>query len=208
MSALVERHKLARLSWDGEAVATREPPVQSFGVGKVAPPPGAFLQATAHGQAALLTCVQESLGNAKQVIDMFAGCGTFTLPAAEKAEVWALEGEASLIDALDAGWRKATGLKKVKSETRDLFRRPLLPQELRKTDAVIIDPPRAGAEAQMIELAQSNVKRIAAVSCNPISFARDAEILIAGGYRLDWVQPVDQFRWSSHVELAAQFTKG
>ncbi|SFR34737.1 class I SAM-dependent RNA methyltransferase [Litoreibacter janthinus] len=207
MAALVERHKLARLSWDGEAVATREPPVQSFGAGKVTPPPGAFLQATAHGQAALSACVQESLGDAKQVVDLFAGCGTFTLPAAAKAEVWALEGEASLIAALDAGWRKATGLKKVKAETRDLFRRPLLPQELRKTDAVIIDPPRAGAEAQTIELAQSSVKRIAAVSCNPISFARDAEILIKGGYRLDWVQPVDQFRWSSHVELAAQFTK-
>ena len=207
MAALAERHKLARLSWDGEAVATREPPMQSFGKGKVSPPPGAFLQATAHGQAALLGCVQEALGDAKQVVDMFAGCGTFTLPAAQKAEVWALEGEASLIDALDAGWRRATGLKKVKSETRDLFRRPLLPQELLKVDAVIIDPPRAGAEAQTIELAQSNVKRIAAVSCNPISFARDAEILIAGGYRLDWVQPVDQFRWSSHVELAAKFTK-
>ncbi|RLJ41376.1 23S rRNA m(5)U-1939 methyltransferase [Litoreibacter meonggei] len=207
MAALAERHKLARLSWDGEAVATREPPMQSFGKGKVAPPPGAFLQATAHGQAALLACVQEALGDAKQVVDLFAGCGTFTLPAAEKAEVWALEGEAALIDALDAGWRKAVGLKKVKSETRDLFRRPVLPQELRKTDAVIIDPPRAGAEAQTIELAQSSVKRIAAVSCNPISFARDAEILIAGGYHLDWVQPVDQFRWSSHVELAAQFSK-
>ncbi|TDT73708.1 23S rRNA m(5)U-1939 methyltransferase [Litoreibacter halocynthiae] len=207
MAALAERHKLARLSWDGEAVATREPPVQSFGKAKVAPPPGAFLQATAHGQAALLACVQEALGDAKQVVDLFAGCGTFSLPAAEKAEVWALEGEAALIDALDAGWRKAVGLKKVKAETRDLFRRPLLPQELRKTDAIIIDPPRAGAEAQSVELAQSGVKRIAAVSCNPISFARDAEILIAGGYRLDWVQPVDQFRWSSHVELAAQFSK-
>lgn len=208
MSALVERHKLARLSWDGEPVATREPPVQTFGAGKVCPPAGAFLQATSHGQDALSECVKEALGSAKQVVDLFAGCGTFTLPAAEKAEIWALEGEASLIAALDAGWRKAVGLKKVISETRDLFRRPLLPQELRKTDAVIIDPPRAGAEAQSIELAQSSVKRIAAVSCNPISFARDAEILIAGGYRLDWVQPVDQFRWSSHVELAAQFTKG
>jgi 23S rRNA (uracil1939-C5)-methyltransferase len=207
MSALVERHKLARLSWDGEAVATREPAIQTLGAGKVSPPPGAFLQATAHGQSVLEACVTEALGSAKQVVDLFAGCGTFTLPAAEKAEVWALEGEEALIAALDAGWRMAVGLKKVNSETRDLFRRPLLPQELRKTDAVIIDPPRAGAEAQSIELAQSSVKRIAAVSCNPISFARDAEILIKGGYKLDWVQPVDQFRWSSHVELAAQFTK-
>ncbi|MEP3347064.1 MAG: class I SAM-dependent RNA methyltransferase [Litoreibacter sp.] len=207
LSALVERHKLARLSWDGEAVATREPAIQTFGAAKISPPPGAFLQATAHGQTVLGDCVTEALGDAKQVVDMFAGCGTFTLPAAEKAEIWALEGEESLIAAMDAGWRMATGLKKVTSETRDLFRRPLLPQELRKTDAVIIDPPRAGAEAQSIELAQSNVKRIAAVSCNPITFARDAEILIKGGYKLDWVQPVDQFRWSSHVELAAQFTK-
>jgi len=151
MAALAEQHKLARLSWDGEAIATRVPPLQTFGPAQVTPPPGAFLQATAQGQADLSACVAEALGNAKQVVDLFAGCGTFSLPAAQTAEVWALENDKSLIDALDAGWRKAQGLKKITAEVRDLFRRPLLPDELRKTNAVIIDPPRAGADAQSIE---------------------------------------------------------
>lgn len=207
MASVAERHKLARLSCGGEVVAARVPPVQRFGAALVAPPPGAFLQATMQGQIDLSAAVAEVVGDAKQVVDLFAGCGTFTLPAAKTAEVWSLENDEGLIAALDAGWRMAQGLKKVNAQVRDLFRRPLLPDELRKTKAVIIDPPRAGAEAQCIELAQSKVPRIAAVSCNPITFARDAEILITGGYRLDWVQPVDQFRWSSHVELAAQFTK-
>ena len=154
-----------------------------------------------------MDCVAEAVGDAKRVIDLFAGCGTFSLPAAKTAEVWALEGEAALIDALDKGWRQATGLKQVKAETRDLFRRPVLAAELKNIEAAIIDPPRAGAEAQSLELAKSDVPTIAAISCNPVTFARDAELLIKGGYRLDWVQPVDQFRWSSHVELAAQFTR-
>ena len=207
VAALAEAHKFARIAWDGEVVGLRAPPVQQFGTALITPPPGAFLQATAHGQEALTACVQDAIGDAAQVVDMFAGCGTFTFTAAQQAELWALEGEADLIRALDEGWRQSTGLKKIKAETRDLFRRPVLAEELRKIDAVIIDPPRAGAEAQTVELARSTVPRIAAVSCNPVTFARDAEILISGGYRLDWVQPVDQFRWSSHVELAAQFTK-
>ncbi len=207
VAALADQHKFARIAWDGDVVGLRAPPSQQFGPAMVTPPPGAFLQATAHGQRALTACVQEAVGDATQVADLFAGCGTFTMPAAQTAEVWALEGEADLIRALDDGWRQSHGLKKIKAETRDLFRRPVLAEELRRTEAVIIDPPRAGAEAQTTELARSNVPRIAAVSCNPVTFARDAELLIQGGYRLDWVQPVDQFRWSSHVELAAQFTK-
>ncbi len=206
-AALADRVGFARLAWDGEVIGLRAPPAQQFGPASVTPPPGAFLQATAHGQAVLTACVAEALGDAKQVVDLFAGCGTFALPAAQTTEVWALEGEADLIHALDQGWRQAQGLKKVTAEARDLFRRPVLPSELRKTDAAIIDPPRAGAEAQSIELAASGVARIAAVSCNPVTFARDAEIFISGGYSLDWVQPVDQFRWSTHVELAAQFTR-
>ncbi len=206
LSALVEAHQVARLSWAGEAVATRIPPAQFFGDARVVPPPGAFLQATAHAETELQNCVAEALGSAKQVVDLFSGCGTFTLPAAKTAEVWALEGEDDLIAALDTGWRQASGLKKVTALTRDLFRRPVLASEFKGTHAVIIDPPRAGAEAQTHELAGSDVPRIASVSCNPVSFARDAEILTQAGYRLDWVQPIDQFRWSSHVELAAQFS--
>ena len=206
-AALARKFKLARLSWDGESGASRLPAVQQFGAAKVQPPPGAFLQATEHGQASLLDCVRQIVRDTKHVIDLFAGCGTFTLPLAHTAEVWALENDAALVDALDQGWRQAHGLKRVKAEARDLFRRPVLAEELRKTDAVVIDPPRAGAEAQSEELAKSDVPIIAAISCNPVTFARDAEILISGGYRLNWVQPVDQFRWSAHVELAASFTK-
>ena len=110
-----------------------------------------------------------------------------------------------MVKALDQGWRQADGLKRVTTEARDLFRRPLLPDELKRFDAAVIDPPRAGAEAQVSELAQSQIGRIAFVSCNPVTFARDAKTLLSAGYRLEWVQVVDQFRWSTHVELAAAF---
>lgn len=207
LSAEVEAHKLARLSWDDEVVGMREPPLQPFGAAKVAPPSGSFLQATPQGEADLLRAVQEIVGKARQVTDLFAGCGTFALPLAANAEIHAVEGDKAMMAALDLGWRRAQGLKKVTHEARDLFRRPLMPDELAKTDAVVIDPPRAGAEAQVRELAESDVPVIAFVSCNPVTFARDAKILLAGNYQLNWVQVVDQFRWSSHVELVANFTK-
>ncbi|GFE64724.1 class I SAM-dependent RNA methyltransferase [Litoreibacter roseus] len=206
LGELIAQYNLARLAWDGEVVATRTPRY-SIGLAQVAPPPGAFLQATQHGETTLQNLVLKIVGDAKQVLDLFSGCGTFSLPLAQTAEVWALEGDAALIDSLDKAWRTTAGLRRVTAETRDLFRRPVLTDEFRKADAVVIDPPRAGAEAQTRELAASNVPRIAAVSCNPITFARDAAILVNGGYSLDWVQPVDQFRWSSHVELAAQFSR-
>jgi 23S rRNA (uracil1939-C5)-methyltransferase len=112
-----------------------------------------------------------------------------------------------MLVALDKGWRQATGLKRISHETRDLFRRPLLPAELAQFDCAVIDPPRAGAEAQTRALAQSGIARIGAVSCNPVTFARDAKFLIAGGYRLEWVQLIDQFRFSTHVELVASFSR-
>jgi 23S rRNA (uracil1939-C5)-methyltransferase len=141
------------------------------------------------------------------VADLFAGCGTFSLPLAAGAAVLAVEGEAAMLAALAEAARRTPGLRPVRTEARDLFRRPLRAGELGGFDAVVIDPPRAGAEAQSRELARSGVPVIAAVSCDPASFARDAAILVAGGYRLDWVQPVDQFRWSGHVELAARFSR-
>jgi 23S rRNA (uracil1939-C5)-methyltransferase len=136
-------------------------------------------------------------------VDLFAGCGTFALPLARRAEVHAVEGDAALVTALEAGWRGASGLKRVSVEVRDLFRRPLEPGELSRYDAAVIDPPRAGAEAQSTALAASSLGRVAAVSCNPATFARDARLLTEAGFRLRWVQVVDQFRWSPHVELAA-----
>lgn len=208
LARVAETHGLSRLTWDGETVALRIAPMQRFGRALVAPPPGAFLQATPEGEAALLATVRQALGNARRIVDLFAGVGTFALPLAEQAEVHAVEAEAAMMAALDKGWRQAEGLKRITVETRDLFRRPLEPDEFKGVDAVVIDPPRAGAEAQFDTLARSGVPVIAAVSCNPASFARDAKLLISGGYSLDWVQGIDQFRWSSHVELVARFSLG
>ncbi|MBK0326059.1 class I SAM-dependent RNA methyltransferase [Rhodobacteraceae bacterium F11138] len=199
--------RLARLTWDGETIALREPPLQAMGGASVVPPPAAFLQATPDGEAALLAVVRDITQGAAWIADLFSGCGTFALPLAQGARVHAVEGDADMIAALDRGWRHARGLKQVTTETRDLFRRPLMPDELSRFDAVVLDPPRAGAEAQVAQLAQSGVPRIAYVSCNPVSFARDAARLVAAGYVLGPVQVVDQFRWSSHIELAASFVR-
>jgi len=206
LAQATEAHGLARLSWDGDVIAMRARPVQNFGTVQVLPPAGAFLQATKQGEAALLAAVREATQGAHRIADLFAGCGTFSLPLAADAEVHAVESDALMTDALDQGWRMAAGLKPVTTESRDLYRRPLLPDELARFDAVVLDPPRAGAEAQVAELAQTRVPCIAYVSCNPVTFARDARVLVTAGYDLAWVQVVDQFRWSAHTELAASFT--
>ena len=151
--------------------------------------------------------VHRNVDGARRIIDLFSGCGTFSLPLARYAQVHAVESETEMLDALEAGWRRSEGLKQVTVERRDLFRRPVRVDELEKYHAVVIDPPRAGAEAQVAELAQSRVPRIAMVSCNPVTFARDAETLIKGGYQIGPIRVVDQFRWSSHVEIAAGFTR-
>ena len=205
LARITETHGFARLTWGDEMVALRAQPMQRFGPALVAPPPGAFLQATAEGEAALLRGVALAIGAARKVVDLFAGCGTFALPLAERAEVHAVEGDAAMTAALEKGARAAMGLRKVTVEARDLFRRPLEPDEFKGVEAVVIDPPRAGAEAQVARLAVARVPVIAMVSCNPITFARDAKVLLAAGYRLDWLQVVDQFRWSAHVELVARF---
>lgn len=207
LARIAESHGLSRLTWDGETVALRAAPMQRFGKALVAPPPGAFLQATAEGEAALLSAVADAIAGARRIVDLFAGCGTFALPLAEQAEVHALEGEPAMTAALEKAWRATSGLKKVTAETRDLFRRPLEPDEFKGIDAVVIDPPRAGAEAQFATLARSDVPVIAAVSCNPATFARDARMLVQAGWHLDWVQVVDQFRWSPHVELVARLSR-
>ena len=206
LAEVAEAADLARLSWEGAAVVERRPPFQAMGGVRVLPPPAAFLQATAEGEQALVEAVREACGGAGRIADLFAGCGTFALPLAAAAEVHAVEGEAAMLEALGAAARRA-GLGRVGTAARDLFRRPLLAAELARFEAVVIDPPRAGAEAQSRELARSAVARVAAVSCDPATFARDARLLVDGGFRLDWVQPVDQFRWSGHVELAAGFSR-
>jgi len=186
-------------------VLTRRAPVQVFAGVPVVPPPGAFLQATTEGESALVAEVVALLDGARRVVDLFAGCGTFTFPLAKRAAVHAVEGAPGMIAALDHAARHAQGLRPVTHEVRDLFRRPLDPHELAAFDAVVIDPPRAGAEAQIAALADARVPRIAHVSCNPATFARDAGVLLEAGYRMGPVRVVDQFRWSAHVELAAGF---
>lgn len=200
---------LARLSLDqGDGLETMwqpEPPTVNFGSIPVELPPFSFLQATAQGEKALVDAVRECVGDAGAIADLFAGVGTFALSLADGRKVYAAEGARDAITALAGAGNRARAL--VATEHRDLFRRPLVPDELNRFGAVVIDPPRAGAEDQVRELAASQVPVLAYVSCNPASFARDAKMLMAGGYQLDWVQPVGQFRWSTHVELAARFSR-
>lgn len=207
LAALAESWGFARITWEGEPLVLRENPGVRFGQAVVVPPPGAFLQATAEGEEALAAAVNEATDGARRIADLFAGCGTFSLRLAERAEVHAVEGEAAMLSALDGGWRQTERLRRVTTEVRDLFNRPLLPDDLARFDAAVIDPPRAGGEAQSRQLANSGLARIAAVSCNPVSFARDARLLVDAGFRLDWVQVVDQFRWSPHIELVAALSR-
>lgn len=207
LGAFASAHGLARLAVDdgyGPQIVWEPVPVTvTLGGVPVGLPPGAFLQATANGEAALVESVREAVGDAATVADLFAGLGTFAL--ALDARVYAAEAsrDAALVLKTAAG---AAG-RPVFVEHRDLYRRPLETAELDRLGAVALDPPRAGAEAQVENLAASRVPRIAYVSCNPATFARDAKRLVAGGYRLEWVRPVGQFRWSVHVELAACFSR-
>ncbi len=205
LAQLADAQDLARLAWDDETVVTRRPPVQLFDGIAVVPPPGAFLQATKASEQLLQQEVAAILGETEPVIDLFAGCGTFALPLARSRAVHAVEGSAAMTAALEQGWRQGARLRQVTAEARDLFREPVVAQDLARFGGAVIDPPRAGAEAQCRELARAGVPVIAYVSCNPVSFARDARILTEAGYVLEWVRPVDQFRWSVHVELVAAF---
>ncbi|SJM29608.1 class I SAM-dependent RNA methyltransferase [Mesorhizobium delmotii] len=198
---------LARLSIDGEIIIEPKKPVVMFGDIAVAVPPGAFLQATEAAEQAMADIVGRHLARAKKVADLFAGCGSFALRLAAKSEVHAVEGDAATLSALDRAFRFASGLKRVTSERRDLFRRPLTFKELNAFDGVVFDPPRAGAEDQSKQIARSDVPLVAAVSCNPVTLARDLRILIDGGYALKNVTPIDQFLWSPHVEAVALLEK-
>jgi len=198
---------IARLSWDGEVLALLRPPRQRFGPAFVTPPPGAFLQATEAAQTQLTDAVLAITEGARSAVDLFAGCGTFSLPLAAHMRVHAVEGDRAMVDALTAGWRGSPGLRPLTAEARDLFRNPLLPDELDRFDTAVMDPPRAGAAAQVTQIAASGLTRLAYVSCNPATFARDAAVLIAAGFLIGPVQPVDQFRWSPHVEVVAAFTR-
>jgi 23S rRNA (uracil1939-C5)-methyltransferase len=207
LGAFAERHRLARLALDdGYGAQTRwepEPVTVTLGGAPVPLPHGAFLQATVEGEGALVAAVRRAVGEAKTVADLFAGLGTFALSLDRR--VLAVEGARDSALALKTAAGRAR--RPVFVEHRDLFRRPLDAAELERFEAVVLDPPRAGAKEQSALLARSAVPRIAYVSCNPSTFARDAALLVEGGYRFDWIEPVGQFRWSTHVELAGAFSR-
>jgi 23S rRNA (uracil1939-C5)-methyltransferase len=207
LTALAGELDLARLCLHGDVIVERRPPLIRMGRADVALPPGGFLQATAAGQEVLAGLVAQAVGPAKAVADLFSGCGTFALPLAEAASVHAVEADAGALAALDRAARHAPGLRPVTVERRDLFRRPLQPAELARFDAVVFDPPRVGAEAQARALAASDVPLVVGVSCEAASFARDARLLIAGGFALQAVTPVDQFAFSAHVEIVGVFRR-
>ena len=189
---LVALHKAPRIEFDGVALE---------------PPPHAFLQATAPGEAAIRAAVTAGLGKARSVADLFAGCGTLALPLARTRQVLAVDTSEPALAALDRAARAAGLGPRLRVATRDLARRPLIGDELADFDAAIFDPPREGAAAQAAALARSAIARIVAVSCNPASFARDAALLAAGGYRLERLTPIDQFLWSPHLELVGIFVR-
>ncbi len=206
LARLAEVRGLGRLTRHGETVARRAPPTVTMGRARVVLPPGAFLQATAAGEAALAALVLEHCGAARTVGDLFAGVGPFALRLAERAKVVAADQDQDAVAALQEA-AKTPRLKPITVERRDLFARPYVAKELTRLDTVVFDPPRQGAQMQARELAASAVPIVVAVSCNPLTFARDARILADGGYRLIRVTPVDQFLYSAHVELVARFEK-
>jgi 23S rRNA (uracil1939-C5)-methyltransferase len=207
LAGIADTHRLARVTRHGELVAQRATPTVQMGRCAVALPPGAFLQATAAGEATLARAVLAHAGAAKAVADLFAGVGPFALRLAERARVFAADTDEGAIAALTRAAAGASGLKPIRAERRDLFRRPLAAKELAGFDAVAFDPPRQGAQAQARELAMSEVATIIAVSCNAGTFARDARLLTDAGYRMTAVTPVDQFRYSAHVEIVARLER-
>lgn len=207
LAVWIQQADVLRLTVDEEIIGQEHPPILRFGDVPVAPPPRAFTQATPGAERALQRHCDASLPDAKSIVDLFAGAGTLSLPLAARARIDAFESEQDLLSAMDRGVAHATGIKAVQTHLRDLFRNPIITADLAGFDGAIIDPPRAGAAAQMAQLAASDIPNIAMVSCNPQSFSRDARMLIAEGYKMGPVNLVDQFRWSAHIELASNFSK-
>jgi len=207
LSDLASRYGLARLTRHGELVVMHRPPTLPMGQATVTLPPGSFLQATALGEETLAALVSEQSKKAKHIADLFCGIGPFALRLAAHSRVTALDSDAGAIAALKNAVANTRGLKPIDAQARDLFRRPLAAPEMRGFDAIVFDPPRQGAQAQAKQIAASRVPLVIAVSCNVATFARDARILIDGGYRMTKVTPVDQFRHSAHIELVARFER-
>jgi 23S rRNA (uracil1939-C5)-methyltransferase len=197
----------ARVTLDGEVAYLARQPQVRLGPATVALPPGAFLQATAGAEAAMARFVADAAAGASRIADLYCGVGTFTFRLAEVAPVLAADVAPETVRALTTALAGAPGLKGVTAEARDLARRPVLAEELKRVDVAVFDPPRAGAAEQAAELARSAVARVIGVSCNPATFARDARTLLDAGFRLERLLPVDQFLWSPHVELVGVFQR-
>ncbi len=214
LAAFAGSWDLARLSWragddrTAEPVVQRRPPLVRFAGLAVTPPPGGFVQPTAEGEAALVDAVLRGLPQtAERLVDLYAGCGTFTFALAARARVWAVEGDAAACEALSAAARREGLDGRVETELRDLVRQPLMAAELDRFDGLVFDPPRAGARVQAEQIARSRLPAVVAVSCNPHTFARDARVLVDGGFDLLEATPIDQFPWSGHLELVARFRR-
>ncbi|MBC7769401.1 MAG: class I SAM-dependent RNA methyltransferase [Phycisphaerales bacterium] len=202
LSAMATQLNLARLSIDGEPIVERAKPMLRMGKAMVAPPPGAFLQPTALGEETLARLTLDALQGSTRVIDLFSGIGTFALRIAEQAEVTAAESDAEMLAALKKAADGAGGaLKEITTLRRDLLRTPISSLEMKKFDGAVIDPPRSGARLQAEQIARAPVRKLAYVSCDPASFARDVKVLVEYGFTLTRITPVDQFRWSPHVEV-------
>lgn len=211
LSDFANEQNLARISWQAatdrgpDMISARKAPTLDMGDIAVSIPPAGFLQATEEGEMALAALAKSHLANSKFIVDLFCGCGSFTFALATQCKLHAVDSDPELIDALQTSANQA--MQPVTSEVRNLFRRPLTSEELKDYDGLIFDPPRAGAKSQADEIARSQIPSVVAISCNPASFARDARKLVDGGYRLERVVPVDQFRWSAHVELIGLFSR-
>ena len=204
---IAQEADFARVTLAGEAVYVAREAIVTLGAAHVALPPGAFLQAVPQAEAAMAAFAVEAVGGAARIADLFCGVGTFTFRLAQVGTVLAADAAAPAIAALKSAAGRAPGLKTITAEARDLTKRPVLARELARIDAVVFDPPRAGALEQAGEIARSKVGRVVGVSCNPATFARDARVLVDAGFRLDRILPVDQFLWSPHVELVGVFSR-
>tara|TARA_E500000331_G_scaffold296151_1_gene294706 strand:- start:2623 stop:3429 length:807 start_codon:yes stop_codon:yes gene_type:complete len=207
LAYVAEKDDLARLTLNGEIVVERRRPVLTMGVAEVSPVAGGFLQATQAGEEALSSVIRRALPKKVKVLDLFSGIGPFALRLAMDHQVHASDSNGAALQALDRAWRNAKGLKPITTETRDLFDNPYLTTDFNGYGCVLFNPPRSGAKAQVQEIARSAAPLVIAVSCNPVTFARDAAILVAGGYKLDRVTPIDQFRYSAHVEIIGVFRR-
>ena len=199
--------KLARLTLAGDTLYQATVPAVRFGTANVVLPARSFMQAAPVAEAEMVRLVTQAVGDAKRVVDLFSGMGTFTFPLAERAAVLAVDGDKAAIAALQNATKRTPGLKPIETKVRDLFREPLSVKELQPFEAAVFDPPRAGGATQATALAASGVKTVAAVSCNPATLARDARILIDAGFKLERVTPIDQFLYSPHIEAVAVFRR-